>query len=158
MKKSILLFVLLLCLTGCSTRVYTPVIKDEFTLNAVYETGDFSYTCKIVKTQQAVSVIPTSTAAQGMTIKCDGQTVTFQKDNMVIPFATENTDVTNPAVILYEVFTSLTDAQAAKNGECFEYRDVVGAGGYVLQQNLQGDFTQLDLPSAGIHITFLTEE
>lgn len=154
MKKILLLLVLLLCLTACSTRVYTPVIKDEFTLDAVYETGDFSYTCRIVKTQQAVSITPTSTYAKGMSICCDGRNVTFTKDEKEMPFAMETLDITNPAIVLYEVFTSLADAEAVKNGDTYEYRGVVSAGNYLLCQNTQGDYVTLTLPAADIAITF----
>lgn len=154
MKKIIPLLLILLCLFGCSAELYTPVIVSEYSLSAVYKTGDFSYTCKIVKTNDFVSIMPTSSNAEGMIIKCDGKEVTFTKGDMTKSFDKNELDKTNPSVILFEIFSSLENAEVKLVDGEYTYSGKTSVGNFVLTQNKNNCFKNIKIPDADIEIEF----
>ena len=139
---------------GCSPEKYTPVIKADLSLSAVYKTGDFSYSCKIVKKENEVSVIPVSTRAKGLVISCSGKEVTFKKNKFVKTFSVDEIDITNPAVILYQVFSSLDSAQVSLIEDEFTYTGNCSLGKYILTQKKDNSFKSLTVPQAEIEIIF----
>ena len=68
MKRWLSLFsvLLLLALGGCATKQYTPDVTADFEQSAVVTAGDFSYHCKICRTDGTVTVTVGDTAARGM--------------------------------------------------------------------------------------------
>lgn len=156
-KRIFALTLLLLVISGCAKKTYTPVLETEFKLNAVYKSGDFSYSCRIVKTENYVSITPVSTKAKGMTIKFDGKTVSFIRGKMIKEFDRDSVDSTNPAVVLYEVFTSLEntkelEAKLKKNG--FNYIGTSSVGTFNLIQSKSGELKSVTIPDAKIDIAF----
>lgn len=158
MKKIIPVFLLAVCLCGCSAKSITPVITTDFTLNAVYKTGDFSYECVIEKKDGVLSVAPTSTRASGMFITYDGKTVTFDRHSMIYSFDKSEVDSTNPALVLYEVFSSVEsmDLNAVEilDNE-FRYSGKTSVGDYVLIQNIDNSYKSIEIADADINITFV---
>ena len=154
MKKIIPLILVLLCLFGCSAELYTPVIASEDSLSAVYKTGDFSYTCKIVRSNDFVSITPTSSSAEGMTIKCDGKEVTFTKGDMTKTFDKNELDKTNPSIILFEVFASLESANVKLIDDEYTYSGKTSVGNYILTQDKNNYFKSIKIPDANIEISF----
>jgi hypothetical protein len=159
MKKTIPLFLILLTLVGCSAKIYTPVINTEFELNAVYQTGDFSYNCEIVKNEDFVSVTPTSTNASGMIITYDGKNVTFNRNDMVKSISADEIVKTNPAVVIYEVFNYIEtfenlDVQRIDNK--YQYTGKTSLGNFILVQNDDNSIESIEIPTYNIIITTVT--
>lgn len=159
MKKLIPLFLLIsLLFCGCSAKEYTPVISTDFTMNAVYKTGDFSYNCVISKENNVLSVTPTTTRAAGMIITYDGKNVTFSQKSMLSTFNKNTIDSTNPAVVLYQVFKAVesTDLSQVKRVEnTFQYTGKTDIGDFVLIQNEDNSFDTLTIRGADIIVTFV---
>lgn len=157
MKKIIPLFLLVLVLSGCAAKIYTPVINTEFEVNAVYQTGDFSYNCKIVKKDGSISVTPTTTNAAGMIITYNGTDVTFDKDGMIRTMSAAKAEKTNPAIVLYEVFSYIEtadDLNAERIDDSFQYTGQTSLGSFVLVQNKDNSFDYIEIPNAGISVLF----
>lgn len=156
-KRIFALLLLLLIISGCAKKTYTPVLETEFNLNAVYKVGDFSYSCKIVKTKNSVSITPTSTNAKGLTIKFDGKTVSFIKGKMLREFDRKDIDSTNPAIVLYEVFSSIENAKpievSVKKSD-FYYVGKISLGRFTLIQSKTNALKSISIPDAAIEISF----
>ncbi len=157
MKKIIPFVFMFVFIAGCSAKTYTPVINTAFTVNAVYQTGDFSYNCKIIKTQNDLTVVPTSTNAKDMMITYDGKSVTYKKEKMIKSFASEKINKTNPAIVLYEVFSFLENTEklnVSKTDNGFEYTGKISAGNFRLMQNNDNSFKSITIANADIEIIF----
>ena len=154
MKKIIPLFFALLLLFGCSAKNYAPVIKKDFSISAIYKTGDFSYSCNITKQGDTVSITPTSTRAKGLIISCSENEVTFQRNKLKKTFKRDEIDLTNPAVILYEVFNKLENADVKLIDDKFTYTAKTSLGNFVLVQDKNNNLISLSLPEADIEIEF----
>jgi hypothetical protein len=155
MKKIIPLFLLMLMFAGCSAKIYTPVVNTEFELNAVYQTGDFSYNCEIVKSNNVVSITPTSTNAAGMVITYDGQVVTFNRNDMVKTLSAGEIVKTNPAVVIYDVFNYIDTTEnldVQKIGDQYQYTGKISLGDFVLIQNSDNSIESIEIPAANIII------
>lgn len=159
MKKLIPAFLLVsMLLCGCTAKSYTPVITTDFEMNAVYQTGDFSFDCVISKNGNVLCVTPTSTSATGMIITYDGKTVTFNRNNMIKEFDKNVIDSTNPAIVLYQVFLSVesTDLSTVTLvNEQYQYTGKTDVGDFVLLQNNDNSFDTLTIPNANIKVTFV---
>ena len=150
---------MMLCLAGCNSGIAatTPALDTEFNLSAVYKAGDFSYSCNIVKSAESLSVTPTSTNAAGMVISFDGREITFNKDGMVKSFERGTIDSTNPAVVLYEVFSNLESAEnkvPSEKRELFVYSGKTSLGNFTLSQNEDGTLNTIEIPDADISVIF----
>ncbi|MFR5875725.1 MAG: lipoprotein [Eubacterium sp.] len=157
MKKIIPLFLLVLVLSGCAAKIYTPVINTEFELNAVYHTGDFSYNCLIVKDESSLSITPTTTNAAGMSITYNGADVTFNKDGMKKTISADKINNTNPAIVLYEVFNYIEtteDLSVERVDDSFQYTGKTSLGNFILVQNKDNSFDYIEFPNADISIVF----
>ena len=143
-------------LAACS-KGNAPVFDADLRYHAVYKTGDFSYSCTIVKENGVISITPTSTNAAGMTISCDGKTVTFQKEDLIKSYDMNTIDSTNPAVLLYEVFRYLDDTETLNVGSVGELREVSGktsVGNFTLTLNSDDTLNTLSVPAAMISVIF----
>ena len=154
MKKIIPLILVLLLFSGCKAKEYTPVIKAEFKACAVYKTGDFSYTCEIIRTGDTFSISPTSTRAKGLVISCNGKEVSFKRNDFIKTFSVDELDKTNPAIMLYRVFTSLESADVKLIDGYFTYTGNSELGKYILKQDKNNAFVSLSIPQADINIDF----
>ncbi len=144
-------------LSSCSHKTYTPVLESNYDLKAVYKTGDFSYSCRIVKKDNFVSVTPLSTNAKGMVITFDGARVTFIRGSMKKEFARDEIDSTNPAVVIYEVFSSLENApeqEVKLKSSAFQYVGTTSVGTFTLIQNKSNSLKSISIPDAQIEIAF----
>ena len=106
-KVIILLFLLTLLFGGCAQSGKIPESITETSFDAVYTFGDFSFKCNIKWQNQTAFVTVTSTSAAGMTISCDGREVVFTKGTMLRRESYDKIDASNPARLLYEIFTAL---------------------------------------------------
>ena len=154
MKKIIPIVFVILLLAGCAAEQYTPVIKADYNLSAIYRAGDFSYSCKIEKAGNSISLTPTSTKAKGMIISCNGKEVSFKRKSFKKSFPIENIDKTNPAVILYQVFSSLDSAAVSLIDDEFIYTGSCSLGKYILTQKKDNSLKSLSIPQADIEINF----
>ena len=144
----------MLLFSGCKTEKQTPVIKAEYTLSAVYKAGDFSYSCEIIKNENGVFVIPDSTKAKGMIISCNGKEVSFKRKNFETSFSIDKIDKTNPALLLYQVFSSLESANVNLIDGEYTYTGNCSLGKYILTQNKDNSLKSLSVPQAEIEINF----
>lgn len=157
MKKIICAVLTLLLLCGCQAKVYTPVLNTDFSENAVFQTGDFSYNANVQRKEGVVSVKVNSTAAAGMVITYDGSTVTFNQNGMQKALSGENIDKTNPAVAIYDVFNYLdttADLQCSKTENGYKYNGTSRIGEFNLIQNTDGTYNTIVFPQADLKITF----
>ena len=146
---------LLLC--SCASKTYTPVLETEFQKNAEFRTGRFSYTCRIVRKNSAVSITATSSYAKGTTIKCNGKTVTYIRKNVKKRFEREIIDSTNPAVLLYEVFEYLEGQKTLSpkiTDDGFLYEGKTSLGAFTLIQDRENRIVSITVPDADIEIIF----
>jgi len=154
MKKIIMIISVMLVLAGCSAEKYTPVINEDFKASAIYNTGDFSFSCDIEKTGNTVSISPSSTRAKGMVISCNGKEVIFKRNNLVKAFEIGEISKRNPAVLLHQVFSSLESADVKLIDNCFTYTGNCSLGEYILKQAKDNSFVSLSFPQADIEIDF----
>lgn len=154
MKKIIPLFLALLLLSGCSAERLTPVINEDLKLSAIYKTGDFSFSCEIEKKGNEIKFTPTSTKAKGLIITCNGKELIFKRKNFSKSFKVDEIDKTNPALILYQVFSSLESAEVNLIDDKFCYKGNCSLGKYILKQNKDNSFHSLEIPMAEISIMF----
>ena len=150
--KRILPFFLVVLLSACATQKYTPVINEDFKISAIYRTGGFSYSCDIEKQGDTVYITPTSTRAKGLVISCNGREVTLKRKSFEKTFSIKDIDKTNPAIILYQVFTSLGDAKTQLIEGDFTYTGNCSLGKYILKQRKDNSIVSLEIPQADIQI------
>ena len=129
MKRWLSLFsvLLLLALGGCATKQYTPDVTADFEQSAVVTAGDFSYHCKICRTDGTVTVTVGDTAARGMVMTCAGTMVRYRFDGMEYEARAQDLD---------------------------KYQGTVPAGKFVLYQNEDGSYASLHFLSSNILIEF----
>lgn len=156
MKKIIAILCLALVLSSCSATIYTPVLNTEFTENAVYKTGDFSYSCSIDRNGGGVAVRVLSTNAQGLVISFDGSNVTYEYRNMKKSFPKDKIDKTNPAIVIYEVFFAIDseNINSSLENDCFKYCGKTSIGDFVLIQNMDNSISSIKIDKADIEILF----
>ncbi len=107
MKKLSIFFLLLpALLCACRAEAPTPEPIGDCAFDAVCSTGDFDFRCHIKRRAGTVYVTVLNTQAKGMTMSCDGKTVLFSRGNLLRRIQKERADVTNPARLLWEVFTA----------------------------------------------------
>ncbi len=100
--------VLALLFCGCAQqKEKTPVPNTETEFEAVYETGDFRFHCTVKWARGTAFVTVHDTNAKGLTLSCDGRQVTFSKGAMLKSEDKKNIDPSNPALLLWEIFTAL---------------------------------------------------
>lgn len=153
---SAFLFVLLIMsLCSCTAKTLTPEVKNEFEIKAVYKFNDFVYNCRITKSAEAVIVTVLDTEAEGLVLKCDGNNVSFNNNSISKSFPVQTVDITNPAVILYEVFNSINSAEAEAAEENFVFTGNIRAGRFRLCISRTNELESLSVDSAGVFIEFI---
>ena len=99
--------VLAVLFAACTRSEKIPADNTDISFDAVYTAGDFDFKCNIKWRDGTSFVTVTSTNAAGMTMSCDGRNVVFTKGAMLRKESVDNIDASNPARLLYEVFTAL---------------------------------------------------
>ncbi|MCR5207572.1 MAG: hypothetical protein K6C14_03745 [Eubacterium sp.] len=145
-----------LLLTSCTSRVYTPEIRSEFTAEAEYSFSGFKYKTKITVTPDTVIVELLTTAARGLIIKNDGKNITYAQGSMRKSFPVEKIDVTNPSRVIYDVFNDVVSLTPEIAGEQFVFKGECSAGRYILRLDRTGYAESLSLPQSDITINFLS--
>ena len=156
-KSISLLLTLCALLSACTSKMYTPVLLTEFDETAAVRAGSFSYRCRIGRRGGAVTVTALSTKAAGLTIRCDGKTVTFIRNDMKSSFPRDRIDATNPAVLLYELFASLESSEtltAKYKNDAFVFEGKTSLGEARLTQTKENLLQSVTVPDADIVIEF----
>lgn len=138
-------------------KVYNPEITD-FEQDASVVSGIFSYSCKICRRGDEISITATSTNAQGMIINYDGNEVSFIYDNMTHRLDGDKIDKTNPAVAIYDAFQSILDSKepnVSKTDDGYRYEGTTDLGDFVLLQNDDFSFKSLYFKNVNLNITFM---
>lgn len=143
-------------LSACTAAFVPPALPPDFSAAAQYTFGDFIFACTMNKAENIVTVIPEDTNAAGMTIACDGETVTFTQKDMTKSAAISAVDVTNPARVLWEVLDNVQGGRAETTQEdaLYVYCGSCSAGPFTLSQNRDGSLHALTVPAAGITVIF----
>lgn len=153
MKRIVFPIIFLICLCACS-RTYTPVIISAGSMNAVYNTGDFSYLCRVEWNEDNASVLVNSTRASGLVMTCDGREVTYNRNGMIRSFLIDDAPSRNPALVLYQVMSSLDTASVELVDDSYFYRGRTNAGEYLFVQRIDNTYDYIEIPSADISIHF----
>ncbi len=159
MKRIIpLSLILLLLLSGCKVKNYTPEIPLTLEQNVKVTSGEFSYDCIICKTESAVSVTVDSTSAKGMVMTYDGKTLTFDFADFSYDINGRNFEKRNPAIVLYEVFDYINSTEqlnAKKIDGGFKYEGKISLGDFILIQNDDNSFSALTMRGVDYKIEFI---
>ena len=158
MKKVAPLLLILLLLSGCKVKNYTPEIPLTINQNVKVTSGDFSYECEICKTESDVSVTVNSTSAKGMTMTYDGENLSFSYADFTYDINGKNFEKQNPAIVVYEVFdyinsTEQLNAKKIDNG--FKYEGKISLGDFILIQNEDNSLSVLTMRNIDYKIEFL---
>ena len=148
------IFLISILFSSCVSKTYVPEIPNELESEAVYTFGDFTYKCKVLKADDYVSVEVLDTKAKGLKIKCDGKTVCFTQWSFEKVFPVEKIDVTNPAVVLFNVFSTLESAQVTMNDGSYYFTSKIPAGTYTLIMSKANKIISVSVPESKIYIEF----
>lgn len=152
------LVLLIVFLSGCKVKNYTPEIPLTLEQNVKVVSGDFSYDCKICKTESNVSVTVMSTLAAGMTMTYDGSKLSFSYSDFEYDIDGKKFENRNPAIVLYEVFEYINSTEqltAKKIDGGFKYEGKISLGDFVLFQNDDNSFSVLTMRNDEYKIEFL---
>lgn len=154
MKKIIssLLAVLLLCSCSANQISFSP--KTDFTYDAQITLGDFTYQAQVKYKNGIVYVTPTTTHADGMTMSCDGETVTFSQKGYSHSVPVSSSPENNPARVIYEALSSLDSSSKSHIDGVNIYEGKILQGDYVLKQNSNGDYSSLEIRNISFKAEF----
>ncbi len=158
MKKIAPLLLIFLLLSGCKVKNYTPEIPLTLEQNVRVTSGDFSYDCKICKTESDVSVTVNSTAAQGLTMVYNGSTLSFSYADFSHDIDGKNFEKKNPAIVIYEVFEYINSTEqlsAKKIDGGFKYEGKISLGDFILIQNEDNSLSVLTMRNIDYKIEFI---
>lgn len=152
--KLFVVFIIILSLCGCTSKTYTPEIKSEFEARANVNFDGFTYSCKIIKTENAVTVQVLDTNASGLSMKYDGNILTLKTNEFEDSFTNEKTLPSNPAVALYEALFSLENAEVRVNESGYLFTGKVRAGEFELLLSRANDIKTISFSSAKLQFSF----
>lgn len=159
MKKALSAFILLMLVfvSGCSVKDYTPELPLTFTKTAVVTQGDFSFDCEICKNSERVTVTVLSTNASGMVMSYDGHNLDFVYDDFAHTINAENFEKTNIAVVVYQVFDYLEnneqiDVKKIEGG--YKYEGRISTGDFILILNDDNTIDRITLKASAYSIDF----
>lgn len=113
------LLALLLLLSGCQVKNYTPELPSAFTQKATVTSGDFSFECEICRNSDDVRVTVMSTQAKGMVMTYDGEQLEFVYGGYAHSVNGDGFERVNTAVVIYETMEYLEtqpQTESKKNG------------------------------------------
>lgn len=158
MKKILPILLVFLLLTGCKVKSYTPEIPVSFEQNAVVAWGDFSYTCRICKSEEEVVVCVTSTSAENMIMRYNGEKLNFLYDDFSYDIDGSNFERENIAIVIYEAFDYILNTQelnVRKIDTGFKYEGKISCGDFILIQNDDNSFSSLTLRNGELSVEFV---
>lgn len=153
-----ILMLLILFLSGCKVKDYTPEIPLTLEQNVKVISGDFSYDCRICKNENDVIVTVDSTSAKGMTMTYDGKNLSFSFADFSYDINGKNFEKRNPAIVIYEVFDYINSTQqlnAKKIEGGFKYEGRISLGDFILIQNDDNSFSNLTMRNSDYKIEFI---
>ncbi len=160
MKRLVpLAFALLLLLTGCEIKEYTPELPLTFTQKARVSSGDFSFNCEICKTKERVCVTVLSTSASGMTMTYDGSVVSFSYSNYEYTVDKEGVSYDNIAITVYDVINCLfsdSNVISKKTDSGYRFEGKTASGTFKLILNDDNTLNSIVVPSREITVSFLS--
>lgn len=146
---------LVMIMSGCKVKEYTPELPLSFTNTATVNSGDFSFECEICKSEKDVKVTVLSTKAKGLIMCCDGDNLTFTYDKLSHSVDSKEFEQTNAAIIVYDVFDCLySNAQSKKIDGGYQHYGKTSLGDFVLVQNDDNTLKSIEFKSEGIFISF----
>lgn len=149
---------LLLVVSGCAQKHFTPVINTDFDLNAVYKTGDFSCLCTVEMKNNAVTVTSISGKTKGLSVTYDGKNTSFLLNGkMQNSVSSAQTPAKNPSKLLYSVFTSLENCDDIKivDGK-YNYSGKTDVGNFLLVQSVDNNkYESVSIPDADFKMEFV---
>ncbi len=162
MKKSIsLLFVLVfsLSLSGCaqsSAPIGKKLVIEEFSRNVNISMGDLSYDCLVDYIDGNVTVTAQSSSASGLIMAYNGSELSFEYEDMSLSYPGRNTDIINPAVLVYEVIVAVNSDQVTavpfENG--MKASGQVTYGFFTAAFDKNYTISEIELKNANIYIKF----
>lgn len=121
-------------------------------------TGDFSYNCRICKFQSGeIQVEITSTSAKGLVMKYDGENLQFTYSDYTYSLDAANFERRNPAIVVYEVFECVGNAQhikASKMDSGYKYDGKISLGDFTLFLREDNSVSLITVKSAGLVMEF----
>lgn len=156
MKRLLPLIAIMFLLSSCTVKNYTPRIPTSYKCELMVSLGDFSYNGVFCKTESNTAVTVTSTNAKGLEMVYDGELLTMCYKDYAYELDAQHFENTNPAIVLYQVFDSLTLEQTKKTkiDGGYKYEGVIPLGAYVLIQNDDETISSLSFKSIDYNITF----
>lgn len=154
----VFLIFLMLLFAGCKVKTYTPEIPYTFNQNVKVISGDFSYDCRICKTEKDVAVTVDSTSAKGMIMTYDGNKLAFSFADYSYEIDGRNFEKRNPAIVIYEVFEYLNSVQqldAKKIDNGFKYEGKISLGDFILIQNEDNSIKSIAIRNTEYRIDFV---
>lgn len=136
---------------------YTPEIPLTLEQNVRVTSGDYTYDCKICKTEEEMSVTVLSTLAAGMTMTYNGDSLHFSYCDFLYDINGRNYENKNPAIVLYEVFDYINSTEqlsAKKIDGGFKYEGKISLGDFILIQNDDNSFANLTMRNIDYKIEF----
>ena len=158
MKRIIPVLLILFLLTGCEVKEYTPEIPQAFTQKAKVTSGDFVFECEICKTEKDVKTIVSSTSAYGMVMTYDGTVLNFNYGDYSYDIDGKGFERSNVSIVIFEVFenlASLSQPNAKKIENGYQYYGKTSLGDFVLLQNEDNTLRCVSVKSANLEIKFL---
>lgn len=159
LKKIVPLFlaISLILFSGCKVKNYTPELPVDFNLSAAVTSGDFSFDCEICKNNGSVRVDVLTTSAQGLSMNCDGKSLTFVYDGCSYAVNASDFEKTNCAIVVYEVFDYLNSAErinVKKIEGGYKYEGKISIGDFILIQNDDNSLKEITMKASQYSIKF----
>ncbi len=153
------IFLLMLNFTACEKQSFSPVLTTAFESDAVVNTGDFSYECKICRKKDAsVSVTVKSTEASGMVMQCVKNNFIVKSNEISETMDINNINKNNSCVALYNAFLyieSVENLNVKKVDGGYKYYGKTDLGPFVIFQNNQDELVSIVFETANLQINFL---
>ncbi len=157
MKRALPFILIFMLFAGCQVKDYTPIKPADFEQEVTVVSGDFSYDCKVCSKENVVTVTVLSTAAKGMVMSYNGDTLDFDYSGFEYNIDGKNFEKTNPAIAVYEVIDYIDntpDISIKKIDGGFKYEGRVAMGNFILIQNDDNSLKSLSFRDTDYHIDF----
>lgn len=137
---------ILILLSGCKVKNYTPEIPASFEQKLTVSDGDFSYDCEVCRKDGIVTVTVLSTNAKGMVMTYNGVNLNLKYNQLSYDIDAQRFEKGNPAIVIYELFDYIENTQnmnVRKIDSGFKYEGRISFGDFILLQNEDNSFESL---------------